>query len=122
MHLIIRDCTGINLDSISILKKENMDMLDSKAKAMIEQLYDEKINNPLKAEEECSLFLLRQGIQPNLEATLSHTLGYLQGVIEGFYLAKYGKHTNYIEKRELEKILKSRVGDLRQAFVRTRIQ
>jgi len=97
-------------------------MLDREARLIVEQLYDEKINNPLKAEEECSLFLLRQGIQPNLEAIVSHTLGYLQGVIEGFYLVKYGKHTNYVEKRELEKMLKSRVGDLRQAFVRTRIQ
>ena len=97
-------------------------MLDREAKSIVEQLYDEKINNPLKAEEECSLFLLRQGIQPNLEATLSHTLGYLQGVVEGLYLFKYGKPTNYVEKRELEKILKKRVGDLRQAFVRTRIQ
>ena len=97
-------------------------MLDREARLIVEQLYNEKINNPLKAEEECSLFLLRQGIQPNLEATLSHTLGYLQGVIEGFYLLKYGKHSNYVEKRELEKILKKRVGDLRQAYVRTRIQ
>jgi len=97
-------------------------MLDREARLIVEQLYDEKINNPLKAEEECSLFLLRQGIQPNLEATLSHTLGYLQGVVEGFYLTKYGKHTNYIEKRELEKILKKKVGDLRQAFVHARIQ
>jgi hypothetical protein len=97
-------------------------MLDREARSIVEQLYDEKINNPLKAEEECSLFLLRQGIQPNLEATLSHTLGYLQGVVEGLYLIKYGKHTNYVEKRELEKMLKKGVGDLRQAFVHTRIQ
>ena len=99
-----------------------MDMLDRKAKSIVEQLYDEKINNPLKAEEDCSLFLLRLGIQPNLEATLSHTLGYLQGIVEGFYLLKYGNHTNYVEKKELEKIIKSRVGDLRQAFIRTRSQ
>jgi len=74
-------------------------MLDREARSIVEQLYDEKMNNPLKAEEECSLLLLRQGIQPNLEATLSHTLGYLQGVVEGLYLFKYGKHTNYVEKR-----------------------
>ena len=97
-------------------------MLDREARSIVEQLYDEKISNPLKAEEECSLFLLRQGIQPNLEATLSHTLGYLQGIVEGFYLLKYGKHTNYVEKRNLETILKNKVEDLKQAFIRTRIQ
>lgn len=97
-------------------------MLDREARSIVEQLYDEKINNPLKAEEECSLFLLRQGIQPNLEATLSYTLGYLQGIVEGFYLLKYGKHTNYVEKKNVETILKKKVGDLKQAFVRARIQ
>jgi len=59
-------------------------MYDREARSIVEQLYDKINNNPLNAEEECSLLLLRQSIQPNLEATLCHTLGYLRGVIEGF--------------------------------------
>jgi hypothetical protein len=94
---------------------------DSEARVAVEQNVDAIIMDALIMEEAFSYTLSMQGIEPNLETLLSFICGGLYGLINGIYHVKHGRSLNSDEAKEVDKLIKRRAWEVRQAFMGTRM-
>ena len=99
-----------------------MKSLDDDIRAVLEKNVDTIVDEPEKAEEALSIALRKQGIEPNLESSLSHATGFLTGLVEGMYIYKFKRHPNPEERDELLELLKRRAFEIRMAFMSTRME
>ena len=99
-----------------------MSKLDDEARITVEANLDDAIRNPEVAERAFKLVLRKQGIEPTIETVLSYVVGNLHGLVYGFYIHKHGRILNDDENKDLADLLRRRAFELRDAFLRTRIE
>lgn len=98
-----------------------MEILDDEARAVLENNIDYIMKSPKESEQNLRDILNNQGIKPTLETILSFVTGLTAGIVEGFYIVKYGRFLNAQERNELISLLQRRASELREAFISTRM-
>lgn len=99
-----------------------MKSLDKDTRLIVEKNIDALIRYPKKAEKMYRDGLKRQGIEPNLETILGSIVGYIEGLVDGFYTLRHGRALDDDERNELFELLHRRAFEIRQAFIGTRIE
>jgi len=99
-----------------------MAKLDDRVRMMLEKNIDTVIDNPEGTELSYRSMLTFQGIEPNLETVLSYLVGMLIGAADGSYVAYHQRLMSSDERMKVLELLKRRAFELRQAFLRTRIE
>lgn len=97
-------------------------IFDSEIRDIVETNVDNVLKDPKRYEKIFGTFLLMTGIEPNLETLLSYLIGYWVGLVDSYFFIKYRRFMNVDQRDELIKILKRRAWELRQAFMRSRIE
>ena len=95
--------------------------LDDTIRLRMEREIDSILSDPVNMENAIRRMLISQGIEPTLETTLSNLIGYCTGVFISYYSQIYGRVPNKQEAEEFDLIMKRRAGEMRDAFIRSRI-
>jgi len=95
--------------------------LDRKIRAAFEEAIDNFIKEP-DSEENISVILQAQGIEPNLETVLSFIAGTAWGLVQGYYVTRHGRMMKTEENEEFIQLMKRRAWELRQAFLSLRMK
>ncbi|MFH0748674.1 MAG: hypothetical protein V1915_01975 [Candidatus Bathyarchaeota archaeon] len=97
--------------------------LDEDVRTVVEKNVDSIIKDPEKSEKRFSLFLTIQGIEHNLETILSFINGLLFGMANDMNVVKNHRSIESEEEvLELMNLLKRRAWEMRQVFIKTRIE
>ena len=96
--------------------------LDEGARLIVEKNIDAVIQTPKKAEATFRTSLILQGIQPNLETILSMITGFLEGLVNSYYVHRHNRPMTDDEQNDFNTLLSRRAFEMRQAILSTRIE
>ena len=68
--------------------------MDEKVRRILESNIDTFLKHPKETEKSIREYLIKQGVEPNLETILAYLTGMMFGLIEGYYRTQFARAHN----------------------------